>query len=72
MNYAEVKRQITEVKGVSVARCSRDIGLNQTDLCNALNGIKPMYPKYKKLLAEYLEIDEEVLFPDEEGCDVDD
>jgi lambda repressor-like predicted transcriptional regulator len=66
MMYAEVKRQITSVKGVSVARCSREIGINQTDLCNALNGKIPMYPKYKQLLSEYLGIDEEVLFPDEE------
>lgn len=72
MNYAEVKRQITEVKGVSVSKCARDIDVNQTDLCSALNGTKPMYPKYKKLIADYLGIDEEVLFPDEEGCDVDD
>ena len=70
MVYTEVKRQITSVKGVSVAKCSREIGINQTDLCNALNGKIPMYPKYKQLLSKYLGIDEEVLFPDEErGAD---
>lgn len=69
MMYTDVKRQITEIKGVSVARCAREIGINQTDLCSALNGKKPMYPKYKKLLSEYLGIDEDVLFPDEEDGD---
>ena len=73
MAYPEVKRQITEVKRVSVARCSREIGLNQTDLCNALNGRIPMYPKYKRLLSGYLGISEEILFSDNhEGVDEND
>lgn len=67
MKYPEVKRQITNVKGVSVARCSREIGVNQTDLCNALNGKIPMYPKYKQLLSAYLGVEEAVLFPDKRG-----
>lgn len=69
MMYTDVKRQITEVKGVSVARCAREIGINQTDLCSALNGKKPMYPKYRQLLSDYLCIDEADLFPDEEDGD---
>ena len=56
-------------RGISIRQCAKDIGIGRPDLSSALNGRKPMYPKYKKLLSEYFGIDEDVLFPDEEDGD---
>lgn len=54
-------------RGISIRKCAKDIGISRPDLSSALNGRKPMYPKYKHLLSEYLGIDEAVLFPVEDG-----
>ena len=37
-------------------------GINPNDLYQALNGKRPFYPKWKRLIAEYLQIGEEELF----------
>lgn len=54
-------------RGISIRQCAKAIGIGRPDLSSALNGRKPMYPKYKRLLSEYLGIDEAVLFPYENG-----
>lgn len=54
-------------RGISIRQCAKDIGIGRPDLSSALNGRKPMYPKYKRLLSDYLCIDEKVLFPEEGG-----
>lgn len=57
-------------RGISIRQCAKDIGISRPDLSSALNGRKPMYPKYRRLLSEYLGIAEEVLFPDDKrGAD---
>lgn len=56
-------------RGISIRQCAKDIGIGRPDLSSALNGRKPMYPKYRKLLSAYLGIDEAVLFPVENGGD---
>ena len=60
-------------RGISIRQCAKDIGIGRPDLSSALNGRKPMYPKYRRLLSAYLGIDEEVLFPDDQrGVDTND
>lgn len=66
MKHDNVRRILSE-RGISIRKCAIEIGISQPDLCNAINGVKPMYPKYRKLLANYLGIDQGVLFPDESG-----
>lgn len=66
MKHENIRRILSE-KGISIRKCATEIGISQPDLCNAINGVKPMYPKYRRLLSEYLDIDEELLFPDENG-----
>lgn len=68
MKHENVKRVLSE-RGLSIRKCAAEIGISQPDLCNAINGVKPMYPKYRRLLSDYLGIDEEVLFPNENGGD---
>lgn len=70
MHKCITAKQALADRKISIAKCAREIKINQGDLTNALNGKKPMHPKYKKLLSEYLGIDAEVLFPDvERGAD---
>lgn len=69
MKHKRVKEILSE-RGISIRKCAIAIGITQPDLCNAINGVKPMYPKYRRLLSEYLGIDEAVLFPIEDGGDV--
>lgn len=60
-------------RGISIRQCAKAIGIGRPDLSSALNGRKPMYPKYRQLLSEYLNIDEALLFPDAaKGADVSD
>ncbi|MBR0342517.1 MAG: hypothetical protein IJH64_09830 [Oscillospiraceae bacterium] len=72
LKHDNVKKVLFE-RGISIRKCAADINISQPDLCNAVNGVKPMYPKYKHLLSEYLGIDEAVLFPkSKEGAESND
>jgi lambda repressor-like predicted transcriptional regulator len=53
MTGLEVK-QILLDRGISISKCARDIGVSNCDLNSVLNERKPFYPKYRRLLAEYL------------------
>lgn len=56
MTGLEVK-QILLDRGISISKCARDIGVNICNLASVLNESRPFYPKYRRLLAEYLSTD---------------
>lgn len=56
MTGLEVK-QILLDRGISISKCARDIGVSNCALNSVLNERNPFYPKYRRLLAEYLSID---------------
>lgn len=58
---AEMKRQ-----GITGYRLSKTTGINASDLYSALKGNRPMFPKWKALIAEALNCPIEVLFPVDE------
>lgn len=59
--YKEVRRKI-EAKYGSINKLAKIIGVEACDLYSAFAGTKPMYPKYKRLIAEALDKDEDHLF----------
>lgn len=59
--YQKVKDRALKQYG-SINRLALRIGVNSADLYTAFNGTKPMYPKYKKLIAEALGEDAATLF----------
>lgn len=65
----DIVLSVMNERGISIRQCAKDIGIGRPDLSSALNGKKPMYPKYRQLLSKYLCIDEADLFPDEEDGD---
>ena len=72
MTYQKVKNELGK-RNVSVNKFARDHNIDCGNLTNCLNGKRPLYPKYKKLLSDFLGIDEAVLFPDvERGADEND
>lgn len=62
--YEQVKTRIVD-KFESINKFSQIIGVANTDLYSAFTGKKPMYPKYKKLIAAALNEDISALFPEE-------
>lgn len=54
-------------RNISKLQLALNVGINPTDLYCALNGTKPFYPKYKRKISEFLQIDEAVLFAEGEG-----
>lgn len=65
--YKKVIEKMKE-KGISKMQCAIQMGISPSDLYNALNGVKPLYPKYRKKLSEVLNTPESELF-NEEGDD---
>ena len=59
--YEEVKAKAVEKYG-SINRLSMAIGVTNADLYCAFSGKKPMYPKYRHLIAVALGEDEQTLF----------
>lgn len=59
--YQKVKDKALKQYG-SINRLALRIGVSSADLYTAFNGTKPMYPKYRKLIAEALGEDEVTLF----------
>ena len=62
--YEAAKKKIIGKYG-SINKLSHAIGVTAADLYCAFNGSKPMYPKYRKLIAEALGEDEAALFSEE-------
>lgn len=69
MTYQKVKDELCK-RNVSVNGFAKAHNIDCGNLTNCLNGKRPLYPKYKKLLSDFLGIDEAVLFPVEDGGDV--
>lgn len=61
--YENVRQQIEKRYG-SINRLSKALNIQAGDLYSAFSGARPMYPKYKRLIAEALGKDEEKLFPE--------
>jgi lambda repressor-like predicted transcriptional regulator len=59
--YPEIRLKIIAKYG-SINQLAMHIGVNNSDLYSAFRGKKPMYPKYRKLIAEALGEPEESLF----------
>lgn len=54
-------RVITE-RNITILQLAMKSGVNPSDLYQALKGKIPFYPKWKRLIAEYLQMSEEELF----------
>lgn len=59
--YESVKAKVNEKYG-SINKLARALGIQSGDFYSAFAGTKPMYPKYKKLIADALGEDAEELF----------
>lgn len=64
MDYQHI-RKILASRGLSVRKLAHRAGIASQDLYSALNGRKPFYPKWRKLIAAALEMQEDELFPPE-------
>ena len=49
-------------KGISRLQLALKCQISPSDLYSAINGNKPFYPKWRKRISEYLEVDEQTLF----------
>lgn len=63
--YEKLKK-IMKKQGISVNKLSFMSMIAASDLHCAMNGKKPMYPNWKKRIAEALDTDVESLFNEEE------
>ncbi len=62
--YEKLKAVLKE-KGVTAYRLAKESSIAAPDLYNALHGYKPLYPNWRKRIAEALNMTEHELF--EEG-----
>lgn len=67
MEQVKLKRVLRE-RNISAYRLAKECHIATCDIYQALNGKKPMFPRWKKSIANYLHIDEEQLF---EECEDD-
>lgn len=58
---------VLKERNISKLQLAMGAGINPSDLYCALNGTKPFYPKYKRKISEFLQIDEDVLFENGES-----
>ena len=54
--------KVLEERKMSKLQLAMNTGIAPHYLYNAINGKMPFYPKYKKAISEYLQIDEQELF----------
>lgn len=59
--YERVKKRINAQYG-SINKLAKHIGVEACDLYAGFKGTKPLYPKYKRLIAEALNEDASKLF----------
>ena len=57
--------KVLEERKISKLQLALHAGIAPHYLYNAINGKMPFYPKYKKAIAEYLQVDESELFGNE-------
>ena len=57
--------KVLEERKISKLQLALNAGIAPHYLYNAINGKMPFYPKYKKTIAEYLQMDESELFGNE-------
>ena len=57
--------RVLEERKISKLQLALNAGIAPHYLYNAINGKMPFYPKYKKAIAEYLQMDESELFGNE-------
>ena len=57
--------KVLEERKMSKLQLAMNTGIAPHYLYNAINGKMPFYPKYKKAIAEYLQVDESELFGNE-------
>jgi lambda repressor-like predicted transcriptional regulator len=62
MIYIELLKQI-ESKGITINQLALELKISPTSLYSAVKGEIPFYPKYRKLIAEYFNKEESILFP---------
>ena len=55
-------KSILEERKITPYRLAKDCGIATSDIYQALSGKKPMFPKWRKVIAEYLKMDECQLF----------
>jgi len=65
--YKNFRRTLKE-RELSIYRVSQIAKIAPPDLYTALSGKKPLYPGWRKRIAEALDMPEEALFNDEEAC----
>lgn len=57
--------KVLEERKMSKLQLAMNTGIAPHYLYNAINGKMPFYPKYKKAIADYLQMDEQELFGNE-------
>lgn len=63
--YEKLKSVLKE-RDLSVNKLSFGARISPSDLSSVLSGKRPMYPNWKKRIAEFLEIPETELFEEEQ------
>lgn len=63
--YTKLKKTL-DVRNITVYRLAKMSKINTQDLYTALKGKKPMYPNWKKRIAEALNTNVDSLFNEEE------
>mgnify|MGYP002540017946 FL=1 len=63
--YTKLKKTLAE-QGITIYRLAKLSKISTQDLYTALKGKKPMYPNWKKRIAEALNTNVESLFNEEE------
>lgn len=65
MKYSKLET-LLYVRRISKLQLAIKIGVSSSSLYDVLNGKRQLYPNYKRKIAEFLEVDEDYLFSEEE------
>lgn len=61
MKYEKLM-MILHDRNITPYRLAKDCHISISDIYQALNGKKPMFPKWRKAISEYLNVTEDLLF----------